>query len=92
MSQLKNPDHNNKQLLGAHTKLSSCGEKKEREENLNHFRNKWLKTILLVTQTFLMALRELAPFQGQGGQGHWAGIPVPLDIPGITAISEIPAV
>lgn len=75
MCQLKNSDHNNKQLLGAYTKLSSCGEKKEREENLNHFRNKWLKTILLVTETSLMALWELAPFQGQERPGQHSCVP-----------------
>lgn len=71
MCQLKNPDHNNKQLLRTYTKLSSRGEKKEREENLNNFRNKWLKTIRFVTQALLMALTEQAPF-------HWQGRPWPL--------------
>lgn len=40
MCQLRNSDHNNNQLLRTYTKLCSRGEKKEREENLNNFRNK----------------------------------------------------
>lgn len=67
--QLKNSDHNNKQLLRTYTKLSSCGEKKEREENLNNFRNKRLKTIRFVTRTLLMALTELALFPWLGRPG-----------------------
>lgn len=67
--QLKNSDHNNKQLFRTCTKLSSRGEMKEREENLNNFRNKWLKTIRFVTQTLLMGLIELAPFHWQGRLG-----------------------
>ncbi|OPJ70511.1 hypothetical protein AV530_019637 [Patagioenas fasciata monilis] len=61
---------------------------------LNYFKNMSKRKIFHRASQYLKSYvkQNWHHFTGRGGQGRRAGIPVPLDIPGITRISEISAV